>query len=135
MAFHAGQRVVFLDRDDPIEKWFHAASITNGICMHLNAKLETGAKRPITGRVLRIRVENDGKSVSIDFRPDGWVLPEAVWPNGFQTESKYFSPYPEDGETMAGLITDPQGRLVSEEVIREAVEKRLGRLKERAARE
>lgn len=125
MAFTIGQRVLFCDRKPAIRNAMHMASMgLSGVVMHLNATDQSGGViLPISGVVLKISKDAEG-SVYLEFKPDGWLIAEGDGVQGFQMDSKYFKPYPEDEQEFPGRVTDNSGKPVTSEQIEAAFEKR-----------
>jgi len=81
---------------------FHAATLSMGtLVAHINATPS------ITGTVL----EGTMTPGMVRFRPDGWPLPEGVYPEGFMVEPHLLELI-DDGDVRPIQYATPQGRKV-----------------------
>lgn len=110
--FECGQRVQII----PASAGFHALNTgMEDIYSWLNAP-----GLSVTGAVLRC--EFWGGSWVIGFRPDGWPLPEGVWPGCALISAACFSALAIDAPSVPAPIVDGRARPVSAETLAARVE-------------
>lgn len=109
-AFEVGERVLFETSKLGIES---ASLSINGMVARLNNKPF------ISATVLSCETLGSG-ALWVCIRPDGWPLPDTMWPHGFFTMGSRLQKY--EGETVFGVtVTDDSGRALSADVVREMV--------------
>lgn len=108
--FEAGERVLFESSALGVES---ASLSVEGMYARLNHV------PLITARVLSCEAMGSG-AAWVHIRPDGWPLPEAMWPHGFFTVGSRLKRYDGD-ETHPVQVEDERGRVLGDDQVRRMV--------------